>query len=422
MKKFIFATLMAVTLTGCTISGDSESALPESENLSLTNSANSSSSLNSTITSSVLSSSTSSSASSSTLSSSPSESAPESSAFPEGFKLSDYVSGFDDVEPMKYTVTAVKDSTCDQAVVDKAIEAYKSSACFSDALEHAYEVFRVENGELIPTADDMDEKYISSYRSIMGEGLLVNDNGEIDISVFVSCSAKLKSGDNSEYIVILSSYAPMEFKEYSGSVIYYPFVYINADGEATVVEVLSRQTLQAVNLIEYSDGTTHLMVYSGHTVGTQHCYIVSFKDGKPNCELSLSSVLCEDGVFFERVDSGLPGFPFFWDGEKYCGVSGVIPSKGLADIICGNKNVLEAVTDPQNEYDEGTLFIIGGKYVAFTKQGVTFVVTDAGFEKSALKVYPSDGHFFTRVEIGDDVFQFDYGEEIKLLSYNTVLN
>lgn len=420
MKKLICTALAAVMLTGCAAGGSSESTLPESEGSSTSSSsAVSTVSSVSSSTSTLSSTGTSSGASSSSSSRSP-ESVPVSFELPEDFRLADCLPGFDDIKPMGYTVTAIAENTCEQEVTDKAIEAYVSSAYFAEALETAYDRFHIENGKLVPNTD-LDEEHISSYLSMWGYGLSVNNNDELEIETEVLGGITAKfDGENDESIVLLISYMPSSFFEWSGAVpAYYPVVYINSAGEASVIGTLSRQTLQSVDMIEFDDGTIHLMVKSGHTVGTARCYIVSFENGKPECELVLSDVLCEDGIFYSCPYFGLK-FPFFWNGKAYCGISGAKP--GNVEIICGNKDVLEAVPDAQREYDEGTLFIIGGKYVTFARQQVTFTLTDSGFEKIDGMIYHSEGRLFNRVTFGEDTEQFDFGEEIELPLYNILLN
>ncbi len=427
MKKIICAALAAVMLTGCAASGNSENTPTKGENSS--SSGGTGSFVVSTDTSTSTDTSVSSiSSTSSTLSSAPFSSSSSSSdsasiivAFPENFKLGDYVSGFDDVQPMGYTVTPLADNTCGQAVIDKAIEAYESSVYIKEAFETAYERFHVENGELIPNVD-IDAEHITDYLSIWGYGLSVNDNDEIDIETKAISGVTAKfDGVNNESIVILISFMPSSFFEWSGGMAYYPVVYINGVGEASFIGTLSRQTLYSIDMIEYEDGTIHLMVSSGHTDGTSRCYIVSFRDGKLNCELLLHYVLCGDGIFYSCPYRSLRS-PFFWNGEEYCGISGVKPDRELAEIICGNKSVLESVPDAQKEYDNGTLFIVGGKYITFAGRDVTFTVSDRGFEENDSMIYYSKSCFFDRVEIGENTGQYDMGEETELPLYNIVLD
>lgn len=425
IPSYILAALLL--LSGCAADRSSENT-PPSESEYSANSAGISDSTGSTDgsgnsgSSDNLSSSSSLSGTSAPASSStPEESAPKSHALPEGFRLSDYISEFDDVKPMEYTVTAVNDSTCGQALLDKAVEVYESSDYYDEALETACVYFHIEGGELIPNTD-VDDNDIEDYRSIWGYGLSVNDN-EIEIETTALCGVTAKfDGAHDESIVVLSSYMPRSFFEWSGAgTEYFPVVYINGNGDASVLGTLSKQTLGAVDMIEFADGTIHLMVSSGHTTGTARCYIVSFKNGKPVCELVLSAVLCEDGIFYGCPYPSLR-FPFFYDGEEYRGVSGVKPSRELADMICGDTGVLEAVPDAQEEYDNGTLFIIGGKYITFAKQDVTFTVNGGVLEKCSSTVYHSDGNFFNRVSSVEDTEPYDLGDEIKLPLYNILLD
>lgn len=312
MPKKIPLLLLAslLLLTGC--NQPSEEPPPSaSESTSSTVSASTSSTSSSSSTSISVSGSENSSSSVS----SSSESAPTFRELPEGFRLSDYISGYDEVKPMEYTVTAVNDSTCEQALLDKAVEVYESSDYYDEALETACGYFHIEGGELIPNTD-VDENDIEDYRSIWGYGLSVNDN-EIEIETTALCGVTAKfDGTHDESIVVLSSYMPRSFFEWSGAgTEYFPVVYINSNGDASVLGTLSRQTLGAVDMIEFADGTIHLVVSSGHTMGTSRCYIVSFKDGKPVCELVLSAVLCEDGIFYECPYPSLR-FPFSMTAKR----------------------------------------------------------------------------------------------------------
>ncbi len=412
--KMICAVLIAALASGCASKNNIENG--QMSDTEASESSSSSSSSSSSLSSFSSSSSSESSSSTQTSTSSVSSgSAPEVGTLGENFKLSDYVSGFDDVVPVKYTVTEVEDSTCEQSVIDKAIEAYESSPYFQSALDKANDNLFVDNGEIVMRPDSRFDDYtVSEYK----KNLCINSAGELDIVTtgFYSFTAKM-DGQNEESVVVLKTLVPDEFFEYSGTADFYPVVYINNSSEANMIDILSRQTLQEVCMIEFADGTKQLMVISGHTTGTHRTFIFSFKDGIATEEVMSSYIWMDGASFFGGSNVKTP---FFWDGEKYCGISGVKPSKALADIICNDKNVLELVPDAAQEFEDGNVFIIGGKYVSFETQNVTygnnmfghitFEVVDGKIVRSDLFLHKSDGNELGRLSRSEDYYGWDYFE------------
>lgn len=393
---FISVISAALLLTGCAGNTETESgssSVPDPEKSSETSSVSQSTA---TDTSSAIGTSTATSTSSSSLTSSSS-----TATYPEEFKISDYMSGFEDVEPVEFVFSEVKSNLCDDSIIEKALEVYKNSEYFSEAIESAYDRFQAENGQLIPRNDELrkDEKTLSIYMDMWGNMLSVNDSNEIEIgtSAVYGFTAKL-DGIHDESIVVLESYLPAGFMEYSGTTVFYPVVYINTDGEATVIELLSRQTLQNITRIEFADGTIQLLVRSGHTTGTQRSIVYSFMDGKPIEELCFSNIWREDSVFFGGFDSNTPSKAFFRYGNEYCMLEAVQPSKAISDMLCADKNILEAIPDAAKEIADGNVYVIGGKYVSFKTQRKTFEFVNGSFQMRSSYISNGDEYSLTRSE------------------------
>lgn len=393
---FISVISAALLLTGCAGNTETESgssSVPDPEKSSETSSVSQSTA---TDTSSAIGTSTATSTSSSSLTSSSS-----TATYPEEFKISDYMSGFEDVEPVEFVFSEVKSNLCNDSIIEKALEVYKNSEYFSEAIESAYDRFQAENGQLIPRNDELrkDEKTLSIYMDMWGNMLSVNDSNEIEIgtSAVYGFTAKL-DGIHDESIVVLESYLPAGFMEYSGTTVFYPVVYINADGEATVIELLSRQTLQNITRIEFADGTIQLLVESGHTTGTQRSIVYSFNDGKPIEELCFSNIWREGSVFFGGFDSNTPSKAFFRYGNEYCMLEAVQPSKAISDMLCADNNILETIPDAAKEIADGNVYVIGGKYVSFKTQRKTFEFVNGSFQMRSSYISNGDEYSLTRSE------------------------
>lgn len=400
---FIGVVSAALLLTGCagnteTESGSSEVSSPEISDES------SSVSLSSTTSTSTATNTSSSSSTSSSM-----------SEPVKDIKLSDYVSDFDDVEPVGYGLYKLDFNLCDDSIVDKAIQAYENTEYYAEALEGAREYFAVENGELTAVPSEYSDGYTAGE---ILKHLCVNESGELDINTkgYLSFTDKL-DGQNEESIVVLDTLLPHSFFEYSGTANFSPIVYINKDGEATVVEQLSRQTLQKITRIKFDDGTIHLMVESGHTTGTQRSIVYSFEDGTPIEEMQLGYISGENLYFLHNFQyfSEYYSNIFFWDGEQYCTVSGVKPSKAISDMLCADENVLAEIPDAAKEIADGNVYVFGGKYVSFETQHITFVLADGKFQKDRY-ICSADKVGLTRSE---DYWGF---EDIDAPSYNVNLD
>ena len=150
--------------------------------------------------------------------------------------------------------------------------------------------------------------------------------------------------------------------EWSGTTKFFIPVYVNADGEAILLEAAAQQTLYMPDLLYYSDGVIHAAFTSGHTAGTSYFAIYSFKDGKPKletegCGLSFDSPY---GTVLFNDHSGFFGHGnlFFRDGKRdcYCGISGVPASDELKKILMDNGYISD-----ENDACE----VFGGKYISF---------------------------------------------------------
>ncbi len=401
--RFFGVLSAALLLTGCAGNTETESGSPESSSSEISSEASSDTQSAETSTSTEAKPSSSSSVSSS---------APE---LVKNIKLSDYVSDFDDVEPVGFELSVLDGNLCDDSIVDKAIQAYENTEYYAEALEGARKYFAVENGELTAVPSEYSDGYTAGE---ILKHLCVNESGELDINTkgYLSFTDKL-DGQNEESIVVLDTLLPHSFVEYSGTEDFSPIVYINKDGEATVVEQLSRQTLQKITRIKFDDGTIHLMVESGHTTGTQRSIVFSFEDGTPKEEIQLGYMSGENLYFLHNFQYYSENYSniFFRDGEQYCTVSGVKPSKAISDMLCADENVLAEIPDAAKEIAEGNVYVFGGKYVSFETQHITFVLADGKFQKDRY-ICSADEVGLTRSE---DYWGF---EDIDAPSYNVNLD
>lgn len=346
------------------------------------------------------------------------EAAPEAPIpLPEDFQLSDYITDFDEVAFSYCTV--IGDSVfpqADEAVIAKAIETYKSSALYTEAIDGLKEIFSYENGELICSAEYTGSdpaRAILSKEYITERAYYIDRSAAPEIAlkpeVVQSCRAAF-DGENEESLILLRTALPMSKQDWSGNYHYHVPVYVNADGEALILHDACRQDHGGFELLSYERyEPIHALFGFGHNQSGQRSALYSFKDGKPKLELSGCPLSVYQGML-------LGGFgwvcwePFLFDGENgaFCAVAAVTPSEELAKIICSDKTVLSYVPDAWEVYQKDWLQIIGGKYITFNT-GVPW--TDNTF------IYNRSGKCFEHLDQPVSVLERDFPEQITK-SYN----
>lgn len=333
-----------------------------------------------------------------------SEAPPE---LPEDFKLSDYITDFDDVK-LSYCsyISDLSFPQADEASIAKAIEAYKSSELYTEVIDRLKELFYYENGELICA-----EEYPESYRADLAYYIDRSAAPEIALKpdVIKSCRAAF-DGENEESLILLRTSLPMSKQDWSGHTRYHIPVYVNADGEAQILYDACRQDYGEFTLLNYSYGAPiHALFSFGHNQSGQRSALYSFADGKPKLELSDCPLSVYQGLL-------LGGFgwecwePFLFDKEngEFFAVMAVTPSEELAKIICSDKTVLTYVPDAWEVYQKNRLQIIGGRYITFNT-GIPW--TDNTF------IYNRSGKCFEHIDQSISVSGLDIPGQITK-SYN----
>lgn len=327
------------------------------------------------------------------------ESTPESSAastteaapeLPEGFRLSDYITDFDEVKFSYCSVISdIVFPQADDAAIATAIEAYKSSELYTEAIDGLKEIFSYENGELICSVEYSESDPVEAILTkeyIAERAYYIDRSAAPEIAlkpeVVQSCRAPI-DGENEESLVLLRTALPMSKQDWSGNYHYHIPIYVNADGEAQILYDACRQDYGGFELLGYTRGAPHHALFSfGHNQSGQRGALYSFRDGKPKLELSDCPLSVYQGML-------LGGFgwrycePFLFDMEngEFCAVAAVTPSEELAKIICSDPTVLSYVPDAWKVYQKNWLQIIGGKYITFNTgipwQDDTFIYNDS---------------------------------------------
>lgn len=301
-----------------------------------------------------------------------SEAPPE---LPENFRLSDYITDFDDVKFSYCTVL----SDCvypqaDEADIALAIETYKSSELYTEAVDYLKEIFSYENGELICSAEYTGSDPVESLLAkeyIDARSYFIDRSAAPEIAlkpeVIQSCRAPF-DGENEESLVLLRTALPMSKQDWSGNFRYHVAVYINADGEAQILYDACRQDHGGFELLNYGPFVPqhHALFSFGHNQSGQRSVLYSFRDGKPKIELSGCPFIVRDGLLLGGYGWGF-WEPYLFDRENGAlfVAAAVTPSEELAEIICSDPTVLSYVPDTWEFYRKDRLQIVGGKYITF---------------------------------------------------------
>lgn len=284
---------------------------------------------------------------------------------PENFAISDYITDFDNAPLIGCSyINDILIPLADEASVTKAVEAYKKSDFYSEAIELANEMFRIENGELANNdVPDMPMWLLYGYRDY----ITISETSELEFRYDVVSSVKyLLDGENEESIVLLKVPLPLSKCDSSAHAGFHVPVYVNSDGEAHILYDVCRQDYGLFKLIAYSDGTVHALFGFGHNEGGQQGAVYSFKNGMPKLELSGCPISIYQGMLMGGF--GWNTFePFMFNAEsgEFCALKAVPPSKELAEIICSDRTILTYVPNAREMYQNKQIQIIGGKYITF---------------------------------------------------------
>ncbi len=287
------------------------------------------------------------------------------SAIPEGFDIGKYITDFDDVSLMSCSyINDILIPQADGEAVARAVDAYRKSDAYNEAITLANKMFRFENGELIANeAADIPVWLSYGYRDC----IIGAETSEIDFRYDIVSSVKYPiDGEHEESIILLRVPLPLSKCDSSAHAGFHIPVYVNADGEAYILDDACRQDYGLFELIAYMDGTVHALFGFGHNEGGQLGAVYSFKNGKPKLELSGCPISLYRGMLMGGY--GWNTFePFMFDAEsgEFCAVAAVPPSEELAGIICSDIIIRTYLPDAWDMYKENKIQIIGGKYITF---------------------------------------------------------
>lgn len=358
MKKQLAAILaLSLMLTACGGSGDTVNTADTAETISSeVTSAETTTAETTTIETTTAETTT----SETTTTESKTEAEPETLTQPEQEPAAEH--DFDEAEPLKYTVYDYESSgenNIDPSAQKAALDVVLSSEYVRIVTEEARIMFDYKDGVYSYIAEE--ESFLTdTYLEYLGEDF------QIEPQLFMTLNAKF-DGENSENIFIYSIPLHYDFLEWSGTTEFFIPVYVNASGEAILLEAAAQQTLYTPALLSYSDGAIHAAFTSGHTAGTSYFAIYSFKDGTPKLETEGCGLSFEPtgGTMLFNDHSGFFGHGnlFFRDGQRdcYCGVAGVPASDELKKSLMENGYI-------SDENDACNVF--GGKYISLSMSSI----------------------------------------------------
>lgn len=291
-----------------------------------------------------------------------SETETEPEAFTQTEQESAAEQAFDDAKPLQYSVYDYESSgedTIDPSAQKAALDVVLSSEYVKTVTEEAKLMFDYKDG--VYTFVGEEECFLTdTYIEYLGEDY------QIKPQLFMTLNEKF-DGENAENIFIYSIPLHYDFLEWSGTTKFFIPVYVNAKGEATLLEAAAQQTIYTPSLLSYSDGVIHAAFTSGHTAGTSYFAIYSFKDGTPKLETEGCGLSFDPtgGTMLFNDHSGFFGHGnlFFRDGKRdcYCGVAGVPASDELKKILMENGYI----SDENDACD-----VFGGKYISLSMSSI----------------------------------------------------
>lgn len=368
MKKRLAALLaFSLMLTACGGSGDTVNTADTTET---TSSEVTSSETTTAETTTVETTTAETTTSETTTTESETETEPETLTQPEQEPAAEH--DFDEAEPLKYSVYDFESSgedNIDPSAQKAALDVVLSSEYVSIVTEEAKKMFDYKDG--VYTFVGEEESFLTdTYIEYLGEDY------QIEPRLFMTLNAKF-DGENSENIFIFSIPLHYDFLEWSGTTKFFIPIYVNASGEAFLLDAAAQQTLYKPSLLSYSDGVIHAAFTSGHTAGTSYFAIYSFKDGTPKLETEGCGLSFDPtgGTMLFNDHSGFFGHGnlFFRDGKRdcYCGVAGVPASDELKKKLMENNYI----SDENDAYE-----VFGGRYI--TTENGTFIIENGSFTDS----------------------------------------
>ncbi|MCM1055841.1 MAG: hypothetical protein NC394_10015 [Bacteroides sp.] len=291
---------------------------------------------------------------------------------------------FDDIIPTEFSVfDGDAFPSGDKAAEAAAVAAYKSSELYTEALEQAKELCRYENGELVLAEDNWKTVY-GGYGDYIDESAAPET--ELKAYVIDGVSAKF-DGLTEENIFFLAAAAPDSYIISSGDSADFVFpVYVNAQGEAFLLECAGYQEAISVEFIRYGKtGKIHLISNGAHSEGTMLTSVYSFENGQPRVEL------CTHGAFVTVEGNGRTlrwDYSYAWSSfvfyseelSRYCGIKDAPISEAAAEMICSDEDMLEYEPNIREAYENGRLSVLGGKYIlvgssSYEYDGTGFIPT-----------------------------------------------
>ncbi|MBD5105002.1 MAG: hypothetical protein HDT47_09110 [Ruminococcaceae bacterium] len=329
---------------------------------------------------------------------------------------------FDDITPMEYRVFDDEQFYSDDKDAEKAaIQAYKDSDYYKEALEAAKKLCGYENGELV-FLEESWKTYYGGFDDFIDKTAAP----EIDLKAEIVDSTKARfDGKNEENVFFLAVALPDSCFVSSGDPANFVVpVYVNCDGKAFILDSAGYQAGISVSFVQYEKtGKIHLISNGAHSEGTMRTAIFSFENGQPKEELytyGAVETIEKNGRVFEWHTSYWWCCFIFYSEElsRYCGIKAVPVTENMAETICSDKSILEKVPDIRERYENGDLGILGGKYF-FVYGGETFEYDGIGFVSTVDKEHI----YYIPVLSWDDNFPFEdeNGEYIFNVAIDRVL-
>ncbi len=282
----------------------------------------------------------------------------EQTALPADFNLADYCGEYDEVQPLYYgVVDGMKYEEPDSDIMQIALDELKQSDLFKEVTDIANELFRYENGELVPTYETYLNWGYSEYISYD------ENNGIIVTPKLVYNTTLFNYGNLFAFAMPL----PTSQLEWSGTSGFTAVVYTDSENNPQLLREVSAQTLYNIDILNYNDGAVHAVFQRGHTTGTSNATIIGFESGAPKIEYNGSALtldnsivgryLCECGNYMRML--------LFRDAEHgYCCIKGVPLPEEAAEMLISDEAATRACPDFRQHYENGNVFVYGGKYIA----------------------------------------------------------
>lgn len=313
----------------------------------------------------------------------------ETTVLTESYKENNPFADFEDVETIGYEEVDLEISNIEAEInADKinteilniAIEAYRDSDYFDLAVENAKNEYALISKQIDEASQEngMSNYVLSIYESFLNEKSA--DEYDFYPRLYAYYSFPFDS-ENEETVLILET----PYSERQSSLYYTTYIpiYVNTDGEAFILDDAVTAASYEAYLIKFTDGTIHFVMYNRHSEGTKKASVYSVKNGKPALKMSTSVFVGFGGKFFQTYYNwGAARTVYYWNPttEEYCLINNEYPDEEFAQLLCNDDNILKYVPNAWEEYQNGNVCIVGGKYISFT-QGITFKYDGNNFIK-----------------------------------------